>query len=696
MRISRKLWKRLATALLALVVLLLLFIVAFVFNPFEGAVRDVRDLVPREVDFFLRKVDLDRDFVTRDGQIHFTEEELPKPLFWEDLVTSRAWSELRQGPFLSGLQRDYAGVMREAARGLASFRQNSGGLLDLGSDLIGRELILAGYFEDRSGAAPRPLAQPWWCAYTRVSWRVRAGWGLMQWSMVQDEARKNGVDIQSDGAMLAIKLPSGEQLYAARQLDCLMIANHRPLLGQAERLALGAEDEEPFGKSAKYTDGIISQLLRWEDAKRAENPSRVEFSLTTNTLDGFRRFAQSWPNAQNKDSMNERVMARFLNLKGWNSASGAVVFEPDELTTMGEVVMNSHMHSAFQSSFYRAEQQTRGEWLDPFLRMVPETSCAAAALRMPVGDFLSAMFDAMPPDEQQLLDDSLRRCMYQGQQLEGFRDLVNRIQVAFLPRTGFVFRRNVPDPEIKVVARSPVPQIAWVFWLRPGSDLAADAVLGMLRKYRRVFSFDPVYQLPIPGVPDLVSEFCNPQIPGTGEIAAIVFKEFLVLSNSGPLIKDILRTRYDPAKSIVASNEYQRFHREMPQATNGFVWVSGQNLIPVLDDYRQASDSRNQMPDPVWMQQNRSTAEEVVRRQQFPSFRSISEMPPSVRDGQYEDAVQQWLRDQWSRAATGLSNVDLPAIEQLKSMAALLQAGFLHVELRNNYIRFLGKLVARW
>jgi hypothetical protein len=134
----------------------------------------------------------------------------------------------------------------------------------------------------------------------------------------------------------------------------------------------------------------------------------------------------------------------------------------------------------------------------------------------------------------------------------------------------------------------------------------------------------------------------------------------------------------------------------MPQATNGFVWVSGQNLIPVLDDYRQASDSRNQMPDPVWMQQNRSTAEEVVRRQQFPSFRTISEMPPSVRDGQYEDAVQQWLRDQWSRAATGLSNVDLPAIEQLKSMAALLQAGFLHVELRNNYIRFLGKLVARW
>ena len=66
---SRKFWKRFAVVLVSLVVLLLLFIVAFIFNPLEGSLRDVRDVVPREVDFFLRKKSLVDDFKGGDGPL---------------------------------------------------------------------------------------------------------------------------------------------------------------------------------------------------------------------------------------------------------------------------------------------------------------------------------------------------------------------------------------------------------------------------------------------------------------------------------------------------------------------------------------------------------------------------------------------------------------------------------------------------
>ena len=67
-----------------------------------------------------------------------------------------------------------------------------------------------------------------------------------------------------------------------------------------------------------------------------------------------------------------------------------------------------------------------------------------------------------------------------------------------------------------------------------------------------------------------------------------------------------------------------------------------------------------------------------------------------MREGEFEQAVQAWLRDQWSKSATGLSSEDLPAIDQLKSLASMLEAAFVQLDLRNNYIRFLGKVVTRW
>lgn len=710
---SSRILKKLAIAAFLIAAVVAMFLAAFVYNPFEGDLKDVRDAVPREVDFYARKTNLRTDFGDGNG-LQVARGVLPQPSFWDSLADANGWRDLQPGPFATSFRRDLVPQLQQAVDGLAQLEEASGGFLDIARDILGQELVLAGYTEDRSKQPPQPLQQPWWCVYARVSWRLRVAHGLMGWSMVQDQARAAGVEISAADGLFQLKSPQlREPLFLARRLDCLMLGNSKELLVQSLRLADGSVDEQPFGLAAHYAEGVTTPMQRWVEANQADEPNFVEFSAATSSIDGFRRFAATWPDANNRDSMNQRVLASFLNLKGWNSITGALMFEQGKLSTFGRVVLNSNLHTPFQTSFYRAEKQDKEQWLTPFLRMVPESACAAAALRVPAGEFLTAMHEALLPNEREMFDDVMRRCMFQGAQLADARDLIDKLKLSLLPRMGFVFRKNVPDTAknekgelyVPVVARAPIPQIAWVFWLRQDIRVGAEGrtpaedLVEMLRKYgSTVFKFANIYNLPVNGLPEPVWEFTNPQIPGTGEIATIVFREFLVLSNSGPLIRDILRTRYsfDGARSLLDGEQYQRIADELPSALNGFVWLRGAKLLEVLDDYRKASEQQNVEPDPEWIMEQRSSAEDVVRKSKYPQYPSLASMPKTLLDGEFQDAVRAYLREQWGKASAGFSAKDLPEIDQLRGMAKMVDAAYLQLELENNYIRFQGKVVANW
>ncbi len=706
--------KKLAIAAFLLFALVALFLAAFVYNPFEGNLVDVRDVVPREVDFYVRKANLRDDFGGEGERLEIGRGVLPEPKFWGQMTDANGWLDLQPGPFATSFRRDTRPQLQQAVDGLAQLQEASGGFLDVARDVIGTELVVAGYTEDRSKQPPQPLQQPWWCVYARVSWRLRFAHGLMGWSMVQDQARAGGLEITAQDGLFQLRSNQlAQPLFLARRLDCLMVGNSKELLLQSLRLADDTDDEQPFGLAAHYTEGVTAPLARWVEANDAESPNVLEFSAATMAIDGFRRSAAKWPDANNRDSMNERVLATFLNLKGWNSVSGAMTFEKDALSVFGRVVLNSNLHTPFQSAFYRAEKQDKEQWLTPFLLMVPDSACAAAALRMPAGEFLTAMYESLLPNEREMFDDAMRRCMFQGAQLADARDLIDKLKLSLLPRMGFVFRKNKPDMSrnekgelyVPVVARAPLPQVAWIFWLRQdvrtGAEgrTPADDLVEMLRKYGGpVFKFSNVYNLPVDSLPEPVWEFTNPQIPGTGEIAAIVFRDFLVLSNSGPLIKDILRTRYNfgSMRSIVEDATFRRVSDELPHALNGFVWLRGSQLLSVLDDYRAASEQQNTEPDPEWIMAQRSSAEEVVRRAKYAQYPSLASMPKNLLEGEFQNEVRAYLREQWSKAAPGFSAETLPELDQLRGMAKMLDAAYLQLELENNYIRFQGKAVTNW
>ncbi len=699
---KRRLWRNLGMTAGVTTVLLLLFVVAFIFNPFEGSLPSLRDAVPRSVNFFVRKERLAGDF-----------DPFPVPRPWPEIEDARGFADLKNGALGGSWKR--AGVdraLQQLADTFARVRTDSNGLLDVMRDVIGDELIVAGYELDYSQAPPKPLAEPWWCLYTRINWRVKVAHALAGFGFVQGSLRDGGIDVIPDGADMVVKLQGGAPLFVRRHLDLLMVANHKPLIELSQRLIDGDRDEEAIGRMPAYTDGALARIEEWAEDNRIDEPNVLEFVVEPNAFDGFRRFAAAWPDPQNRDSMNERVLASFLNLKGWLQVTGGVMFADGVLATTGQVGLNSKQHTPFQSSFYEKEEAPRDRWLDPFLRMVPESACAAAALSMPAGEFLHAMFEALEDGEKELINDGMRRATFQQKQLTDMRDLIERMRGAFLDRTGFVFRKNVLDMSrdkngelmVPVAARSPMPQVAWVFWLRqPGGAAIATELVSMLQTYYTTFGFRGVWHLKVPfgagQLPEPVTEFTRPSIPATGEIAMIVFSDFFVVSNSGPLIRDILLTRHrnqTGARSVRETPGFDEIERELPGSLSGLVWLHGDNLVSVFDDYIAFAETSGEQPDPEWMRQNRPAAEEQVRRSKFPRYQSIASMPKSMVEpgGEFDVAVAEQLREQWRRERSSFTADDRSQMQQLRAMAQMLKAGCVHLELQNNYIRFQARLIA--
>ena len=91
---NKKLWKILGTSAAIGVVLLLLFVVAFIFNPFEGSLPDVRGLVPRDADWYVRKADLRDDFA-----------DFPEPEFWSRFRESSSWQTLQRSEFVRSMEQ---------------------------------------------------------------------------------------------------------------------------------------------------------------------------------------------------------------------------------------------------------------------------------------------------------------------------------------------------------------------------------------------------------------------------------------------------------------------------------------------------------------------------------------------------------------------------------------------------------------
>jgi hypothetical protein len=257
---------------------------------------------------------------------------------------------------------------------------------------------------------------------------------------------------------------------------------------------------------------------------------------------------------------------------------------------------------------------------------------------------------------------------------------------------------------VPVTAKSPMPQVAWVFWLKPGRATLVESLVTMLSSYQKSFGFQDVYHLRVPfggsTLPEPVTEFTNPQIPATGEIAMLVFREFFVVSNSGPLIRDIVLTRYSAttgARSIRDTKEYEELERELSPTPSGLVWVNGENMAAVLDDYMNFADTSSADPDPEWMMRLRASAEDEVRRKYYPRYPSMASMPPNLKEpgGEFDVRVVAYLREKWGKERSSFTADDRASMQQFRGLTEMFRAAAVQVELQNNYIRYQARIMTK-
>jgi hypothetical protein len=175
----------------------------------------------------------------------------------------------------------------------------------------------------------------------------------------------------------------------------------------------------------------------------------------------------------------------------------------------------------------------------------------------------------------------------------------------------------------------PVPEVAMVFWRKPG---AAAAPLDRLVKTMRLCGLaSRIFMLQSLQDGGTAIEFCNPQIPSTGEIAVDVGPGLFVISNSGPLIRDLIRKR--PAgdgNGFAAGTEV--LNLQEPAKGRGvlvFKTKALESLLAQRDAQVEALVGAAQ--DPAWRATQQKQAEASVLKQVFPEVRSAADLTNETR-----------------------------------------------------------------
>ncbi|MHC5063519.1 MAG: hypothetical protein ACYTG5_06045 [Planctomycetota bacterium] len=672
----KKFWKILGVSTAILATLLLLFVVAFIFNPFEGSLADMRELVPRNIDYFVRKTDLSEDF-----------SEFPQPHFWEDLGASRGWRNFRQRRSYGDLVESPGGLgdaleqLEDAARQVSDT-----GLLDLLDDFIGTEVIVAGQL------VPPSLQTSEFCLYTRVSLSARFAWGLMQWGSVQEQMRSQGLNLtaQEDGSMV-LDLP-GQQLFIARYLDCVMVSNSAEILDESLALAessLGGS--EGFGGSADYRDGVQGRIREWEANTGVERANAIELYARPDQLLPMIPSLENWPDPRHPTDWNQRVLASFLNFSGWRFLTSSLIFEEDSLTVLGNVDLNRNEHTAFQSEFFKADAQERSNWLEGFLAMVPgEESCAAAALRMPAGEFLAEMHDAMEPDLKTILDEGLRK----SGKYENTRDLIDKLRPSFLDRTGFVFYPTREETDLQVNEPSPAPLIAWVFWIREGAREPIRDFYEFLQQNYINLGFTSAHNLPVSELQggDMARAYANANITGTGAVSILIYGKFFVVSNSDYLIRYMIKARANQNSLLEQPDYVKYFEPELQDRVNGFMFVNGKRMERVIDDYLSFLERSLDEPDPSWLQSTMAQYEGQVFRNKYRQYQSIQRIPESIKE-QFGEDVYQAQRAAWGSARQGFMAADRESLLQAKGLCSLFSSAYVQLKLNPQAMTFTSRFL---
>ena len=685
---AKKILKITSIVVVSLAMLLLFLVAFFLFNPFEGSLPEIRDAVPRSVDFYIHKANLTDDFENPDN--------FPYIPALDHIGKTPAWAVVKKGTLYRDL--GITNFLREVRDGFKRVREDVPFLHPV-DDLIGDELQVAGYF------GPNGFSDARWCAYSRVSFWGKAAYGAIAHNTMREELRKQGIVIGDDKPFYKIRLPNSRQdYYAVRYLDCVMISNDKVLISDSYELAQGNhQNVEPLGPSAHYLDGVRKPLKRWKDRTEVEKPNVLEMHIQPDRLLAKMPSWRDWPDAKNDDEVNQKILASFINTGSWKFLSGSLIFEPNSLSFLSHLVVNNNKHTKFQNEVFKSDPTSRKEWMDRFFRMVPREACGAAALRLSAGAFIRELVkDALDKDSRAEVNSAIRRTG----KYKGLDSLVADLEANLRPRVGVILRPNRRSADskekFKVKFESPFPQGAWVFWVRKGNRSGRPLnqpfkdLIHLINQHRTAFAITSAFKLTLAGggaSADVAYEFAIPDIPGTGSIAICTYGEYFIISTSGPLIHSIVAARTGKVRSRSDDPDFAEFVEEMPSALNGVAFAWADQLTEVLKDFEQFATQDSGFFEPAWARDNIPRAEQTVFRRSWRlRYRTIASIPVDSKDKKaFDKEVDEEMRKLWGEHRVKAMGTDIATLKQARNLVQTFRSAYIQMVLDSTSLQIWGR-----
>ena len=592
----------------------------FLFNPFEGRLgADVSALVPRDVDLFLAKADLRREFDP------FPElaarEDIERLPAWQTFAASPEYAELRQSMGL-----DAALAELEASLDQLPIRVN---LLRV---FGGRDVAVAGYFQSGGMAATD------WAVYGRANWMGKLAYSMLAYPGLIGLDKQGISTARQDGVITLSGGNLNQPLHLTRVRDVLVIGNQAEMVAETRSLhAQGGADS--FFNSARYNDHV-------RGASRSQERDELELFADLRSMFESQRISGPMPDPGSHD-VGTALLARLFQVPALKELIGvAQINEGLALDLHGE--FSQERVSSLQERFYRLRGFDRDDILDT-ASLAPADCALFLYAQAPIGELLKQMLESADPALRTNLEDLVRSSDTYG----GVEELIHVLDRALENKFALILRKLDYEPEMAKDEQT--GEMVYVGPPNDGQPVFATSVVTWAKDVAAVEEVRSVAagmapKLGLrgrkPGEPGVYNyqshgfrtwEFWSEFVIGTGVICNAIDPPFCVTSNSIHLTGQVLVTYRLGAPKYPRLADRMDFievlDQSLPDVTaNVVLWV----------DPEHAGSTLRQLAE-VWANDQVRGGFDWVALREREEARLLPEIAPGKSRGQLDAAEEERL-----------------------------------------------------
>ncbi|MEZ5979255.1 MAG: hypothetical protein R3F34_13670 [Planctomycetota bacterium] len=571
----------------------------FLFNPFEGAYApDVSTLVPRDVDLFVARADLERDF---DAELRLRR---------ADELAKGPFGKVAELPALADARAKYDEVRTEVSNQLANLPIRTNPLEVFG----GSDLALAAYF-DRQG--PGSVE---WAAYGRGNWMAKLAYAALEkpsWFGLE----KQGFSTSDDGEVITL---TGGQLTQplcfTRISDVLVVSNTSAMCAAAKRLER-ERAENSFGMSARYSDQIL---------EHANDEDDLEIYVRSDDLP--RKLGADGPLPDpNSVDFGEALAGRILSLGAVSEIAGALGLDEGLVSLRLEGGWRTDALTSEQKRIYRHRPADQRDIARTIGEIAPADSGLVFYIETDLGELLRL---AVASAERALIDNletEILNPIFGYARVDTF---IADLEATFRDRVGLIVRANDFAKEKGDPPNDGRPTVCWalVLWIEDTDrlyhpDPGKAGLLERLEDSRNAARLG--LQGRTPEEPGIyinevqgwkITEYWSPLVKGTGHVATGVNQDVFVVTNHYKMPSLLFSTASSGSSrrvSLADRPEFAGMFNTGLPSLSAMLWLDPSKME---DDLRamMRTSARDEIVDSIDWSVERPRIEKKVVAERFP------------------------------------------------------------------------------